>query len=145
MTSRAPRRLPSRERGATLLVVLVMLVILTLFSISVINLSNMNAKAVGNMQFRRTAEVVAQNVIEQVLSTSANFYSPTAAPVLAAGTTQGMTVTVGNRVCLGSDAAKGYSLAQAIVPEDDYWEFQVTVTDPVTSASTTDCGALPAR
>jgi Tfp pilus assembly protein PilX len=130
-----PNRGIARQRGATLLVVLVMLVVLTLFAVSVINLSNLNAKAVGNMQFREAAEGVAQNAIEQVLSNSANFYSPNAVPVIASNTTQGMTVTVSNRICLASDAATGYSLAQQIIPEDDYWEFQVTVTDPVSSAS----------
>jgi Tfp pilus assembly protein PilX len=130
------RALARQQQGATLLVVLIMLVVLTLFAVSVIRLSNLNAKAVANMQFREQAEVVAQNVIEQVLSNSANFYSPSAAPAIASNTTQGMTVAVGNRVCVGSESATGYSLAQQIVPEDDYWEFQVTVTDPVSSAST---------
>jgi hypothetical protein len=125
----------SREDGATLFVVLVMLVVLTLFALSVIQLSNLNAKAVGNMQFRKAVDVVSQSVIEQVLSSSANFYSPSAAPVIAAGTTQGMTVAVGNRICVASQAATGYSLAQQIIPEDDFWEFQVTVTDPISSAS----------
>jgi Tfp pilus assembly protein PilX len=129
-------RMPSRQTGATLLVVLVMLVVLTLFAVSVINLSNLNARAVGNMQFRKTSEVVAQNVIEQVMSSSANFYSPTAVPTIATNTTQGMTVAVGNRICVATQAATGYSLVQQIVPEDDYWEFQVTVTDPVSSAQT---------
>ena len=128
-----PRK--SREQGATLFVVLVMLVVLTLFAVSVITLSNLNAKAVGNMQFRKAVDIVAQNAIEQVISNSANFYSPTAAPTIAANTTQGMTVTVGNRVCVASQAATGYSLAQQIVPEDDYWEFPVTVADPISGGS----------
>jgi hypothetical protein len=46
-----------------------------------------------------------------------------------------MTVTVGNRVCLSSDVASGYSLAQSIVPEDNYWEVPVTVVDNVSGAS----------
>ena len=125
----------NREQGATLFVVLVMLVALTLFAVSVIELTNLNAKAVGNMQFRKAVDIVSQNVIEQVLSNSNNFYSPSSAPVIAAGTTRGMTVTVGNRVCVGSTAATGYSLAQQIIPEDDYWEFQITVTDPISSGS----------
>jgi hypothetical protein len=47
-----------------------------------------------------------------------------------------MTITVSNRVCLGATPATGYSLAQQLVPEDDYWDFQVTVTDNVTGANT---------
>lgn len=124
-----------RNQGATLFVVLIMLVVLTLFAVSVITLSNLNAKAVGNMQFRKAVDIVAQSAIEQVISSSANFYSPTAAPVIAANTTQGMNVAVSNRVCVASQAATGYSLAQQIVPEDDFWEFQVTVADPVSGGS----------
>jgi type II secretory pathway pseudopilin PulG len=117
-----------------LLVVLVMLVVLTLFAVAVINLSNLNAKAVGNMQQRKNAEVVAQGAIEQVLSTSASFYSPTAPVTISAPS--GMTIAVSNRVCTGATPAPGYSLAQQLVPEDDYWDFQVTVTDTVSGAST---------
>ena len=121
------------ERGATLVVVLIMLVVLTLFAISGINLSNLNMKAVGNAQFRKAAEVAGQSAIEQTLSSNASFYSPTAAVAIAAPS--GMTVTVGNRVCLSSDVATGYSLAQAIVPEDNYWEVPVTVVDNASGAS----------
>ena len=128
-------RFARRQQGATLVVVLVMLAVLTLFAVAVINLSNLNAKAVGNMQQRKNAESVAQGAIEQVLSTSANFYSPAAA-ITVAGLPTGMTATVSNRVCLGATPATGYSLAQALVPEDDYWDFQVTVTDNVTGANT---------
>ncbi len=128
------RRFAQRQRGATLVVVLVMLAVLTLFAVAVINLSSLNAKAVGNMQQRKSADIIAQGAIEQVLSTSANFYSPTAALTIAAPT--GVTVAVSNRICLGATPATGYSLAQLLVPEDDYWDFQVTVTDNVTGANT---------
>jgi Tfp pilus assembly protein PilX len=128
------RRFAQRQTGATLVVVLVMLAVLTLFAVAVINLSNLNAKAVGNMQQRKSADIIAQGAIERVLSTSANFYSPSAAITIAAPT--GVTVAVSNRVCLGATPATGYSLAQQLVPEDDYWDFQVTVTDSVTGANT---------
>jgi Tfp pilus assembly protein PilX len=128
------RRFAQRQKGATLVVVLVMLAVLTLFAVAVINLSNLNAKVVGNMQQRKNAEIVAQGAIEQVLSTSANFYTPNGAIAIAAPS--GMTITVSNRVCLGATPATGYSLAQQLVPEDDFWDFQVTVTDNVTGANT---------
>ena len=135
MSAPAPRRHAAcRQSGATLVVVLVMLAVLTLFAVAVINLSSLNAKAVGNMQQRKNAEIVAQGAIEQVLSTSASFYSPTAAVTITAPS--GMTIAVSNRVCLGATPATGYSLAQQLVPEDDYWDFQVTVTDNVTGANT---------
>jgi len=133
MSANRSLRHAGREQGATLVVVLIMLVVLTLFAVAVINLSNLNAKAVGNMQQRKNAEIVAQGAIEQVLNSSAPFYTPTAA--VAVTVPSGMAVTVSNRVCTGSAAATGYSLAQQLVPEDDYWDFQVTATDNVTGAS----------
>lgn len=123
-----------RQCGATLLVVLIMLVVLTLLVVSAINLSNLNMKAVGNMQYRRAAENAAQAAIEQVLNSSTNFYSPTAPVSVSAPT--GMSITVGPRICLGTDAATGYSLVQGLVPEDNYWEFQVTATDNLSGANT---------
>jgi Tfp pilus assembly protein PilX len=123
----------SKQHGATLFVVLVMLVVLTLFAVSAINLSNLNMKAVGNMQSRRSVDNLAQTAIERTLTTSANFYSPAAAVAVPAPS--GMTATVAPRVCLGSEAATGYSLSQSIVPEDNTWEIKVTVSDSVTSAS----------
>ena len=135
MTRRlANPRARAGQEGATLLVVLVMLVVLTLFAVAVINLSGMTAKAVGNMQWRKNAEIVAQGAIEQVLNSSAPFYSPATAVAISAPT--GMTVAVSNRVCLAATAAPANSLVQQLVPEDDHWEFQVTVTDTVSGAST---------
>jgi Tfp pilus assembly protein PilX len=120
-----------RQGGATLLVVLIMLVVLTLFALAAINISNVNMRIVGNMQNRTTAEATAQHAVEQVLSTGNYFYNPASA---VSGLATG--VTVANRICMGADAATGYSAAQAIVPEDTYWNVQVTVNDTLTGAST---------
>jgi Tfp pilus assembly protein PilX len=125
------RPLHAPQRGATLLVVLVMLVVLTLFAISAINISNVNMRIVGNMQNRTTAEAMAQTAIEQVLNSGDYFYNRASAVTgLASG------VTVAPRVCMGADAATGYSAAQPIVPEDTYWNVQVSVADTLTGAST---------
>jgi Tfp pilus assembly protein PilX len=125
------RPMPTAERGATLLVVLIMLVVLTLFAISAINISNVNMRIVGNMQQRTAAEAMAQTGVEQVLNSGAYFYAPSSAVAgLAAG------VTVAPRICLGADAATGYSAAQPIVPEDTYWNVQVSVADAITGAQT---------
>jgi Tfp pilus assembly protein PilX len=122
------------ERGATLLVVLVMLVVITLFAVSAINISNVNMKIVGNMQHRLMAEAAAQSAIETALNSATYYYNPSAPITVTAPS--GMNVTVGNRVCLGADAASGYSAAQQIVPEDTYWNVPVTVTDTLTGAAT---------
>lgn len=120
-----------RQRGATLLVVLIMLVVLTLFAISAINISNVNLRIVGNMQQRTTAEATAQTAVEQVLSNGTYFYNRTSSVTGLPSDT-----SVANRVCLHADAATGYSAAQPIVPEDTYWNVQVTVDDTVTGSKT---------
>ena len=119
------------QKGATLLIALIMLVVLTLFAVSAINLSTVNMKIVGNMQQRSATEMLALTAIETVLNSATPFYSPSAAVAVTAPTD--VTITVSNRVCLGADAASGYSAAQAIVPEDTYWDVTVTVVDAATN------------
>lgn len=123
---------PSRQRGISLLVVLVMLVVLTLFALSAINLSTSNLKVVGNMQARQINESVATQAVETVMGNISYFSSPTAAVPF---TSTGYTVTIGNRTCLFAAAATGYSAVIALAPEDTHWDFQVTVTDNTTGAS----------
>ena len=122
-----------RQSGATLIVVLIMLVILTLFAISAVNLSSSNLRVISNMQARKLVEQVGLQGSEQVMSSMANFTSPTGAVTVSAPT--GITVTVSTRVCQFATAAQGYSAVQPIVPEDTQWDYAVTVTDSVTNAS----------
>jgi len=126
-------RPPRRQQGATLVVVMIMLVILTLFAISAVNLSSSNLRVIGNMQARKLVEQVGLQGTEQVLSSMANFSSPTTAITVAAPT--GMTVTVSKRVCQFATAASGYSAVQPIVPEDTQWDYYITVSDSVTNAT----------
>jgi Tfp pilus assembly protein PilX len=128
------RRSMSRQRGATLIVVLIMLVILTLFAISAVNLSSSNLRVISNMQARKLVEQVGLQGSEQVMSSMANFTSPTAA-VTFTGLPTGVTVTASKRVCQIATAASGYSAVQPIVPEDTQWDYYVTVTDSITNAS----------
>lgn len=144
-------RFPRNERGATLFIALIMLVVLTMFAITAMNLSNVNLKIVGNMQSKKNVESVAQTTVEQIIGAYSNFGSPTAAVTidgqsLTSGTattmpsgsaSAGMVITVSNRTCQYTTPATGYSAVQGISPEDDTWIFTVTVSDPLTSASTT--------
>lgn len=129
-----PRHARHRQRGTTLLIVLVMLVVITLLGLAGIRMSNSSLLVVGNLQARRFAENVGQQAIEQVLNSIAPFNSPTASVSLAA--VAGMNVTVSNRSCLYSAPATGYSAVFALAPEDNIWEFQVDVTDTFTNART---------
>jgi Tfp pilus assembly protein PilX len=115
-----------------LLVVLVMLVVMTLLGIASIRMSSTSLLIVGNMQARRFVENQAQLAVEQVLSSIDPFNNPTSVPVIAAPA--GLTVAVGNRACVHSSPAAGYSAVAPISPEDNTWEFDVNVTDSFTGA-----------
>ena len=153
-----------RQRGTTLVVVLVMLVVLTLLAVAGMRMSNSSLQIVGNMQARRFVENVASQTIEDVMNSIAPFNSPTANVTLRTGGTTvsaqttlvvpppgiqpapiytslpspaGIKVAVYQRVCLFSVPAAGYSAVQPIVPEDNLWEFKVVVVDDFTQANTT--------
>lgn len=133
---RAPaRRSPERQRGTTLLVVLVMLVTITLLGIASIRISGSNMQIVGNMQARRFIENVGLQAVEQVLNSAVPFNSPTSA--ISVTVPAGVNApTVSARRCTYSAAATGYSAVAAISPEDNFWEFDVLVTDSLTGART---------
>ena len=124
-----------RQRGMTLLVVLVMLVVITLLGIASIRISGSNLLVVGNMQSRKLVENYGLQAIEQVMNSIAPFNAPTA-PV-AVTVPAGLTVSVSNRTCTFSAAAAGTSAVSPIAPEDNNWEFSVSVTDSFTGARTT--------
>ncbi len=123
-----------RQQGATLLVVLVMLVVITLLGIASIRISGSNLLVVGNMQSRKFVENYGLQAIEQVLNSIAPFNAPTSAVAVAAPA--GLTVSVSNRTCTFSAPAPGTSAVSTIAPEDNNWEFSVTVTDSFTGART---------
>jgi type II secretory pathway pseudopilin PulG len=59
-----------QQRGSTLIVALIMLVLLTLIAVSAINSTTSSIQVVGNAQFREEADAVAQQAIEQVISSN---------------------------------------------------------------------------
>jgi type IV pilus assembly protein PilX len=141
-----------REQGATLLVVLVMLVVLTLLGVAGMRMSTSSLQVVGNMQARKFAENVASQSIEDVMNSINPFNAPTGPVTLRTGGTTvtanpgvavslpspaGVTVTVSSRTCIASAPASGYSAVSTIAPEDNLWEFNVTVNDTFTKATST--------
>ncbi len=121
------------QRGATLLVVLVMLIVITLLGIAGIKMGTSSLQVVGNMQARKFVENHAQQAVEEVMNSIVPFNSPTSA-VSITGLPSGLSATVTNRICVYSAAASGYSAVSTIAPEDNIWEFEVTVTDSFTGA-----------
>lgn len=122
------------QRGATLLISLIMLVVLTLFAVAGFNLSSVNLKIAGNFQAQRGMEAVAQQAIEQVLSTSAAFKAPAVQTIAISG----FNVAVTAATCNFFRRADGFSKElEAIAPEDTDWELRASVTDALTGAQAT--------
>lgn len=131
---RPPKRLLRRQSGATLIIVLIMLVAITLLGIASIRMSSNSMLVVGNMQARRFAENIGNQAIEVVVGSAAYFNNPTSAVTFTPPA--GVTVTVDARTCVQTTPAAGYSAVSSISPEDNNWEFGVTVTDTFTGSRT---------
>jgi Tfp pilus assembly protein PilX len=132
----------SRQRGATLVVVLIMLAVITLFVVSMVRLSNTNMAVVGNMQEQRRLEAAAQQAIEDKISSITYFNDAIngtgtwAGGVTSVNTTvDGYTVTLSKPTCIYYQTAEGYSATSPISPEDTYWEQTVTSTDTAVSGA----------
>ena len=121
-----------RQQGMTLVIALVMLVVITILGISAIRMNSTSMLVVGNMQWRKSAENLAMIAVEQTMNSSTPFSSPTASVAFTAPA--GYTVIIGNRTCLRSTPASGYSALSAVAPEENYWEFNVAVSDSFTGA-----------
>ncbi len=141
-----------RQSGTTLLVVLVMLVVLTLLAIAGMRMSTSSLQIIGNMQGRKFTENVASQAMEDVMNSIGPFNNPAAAVTLRTGGTTtsaasntwvalpspaGLTVNISTRNCLFSAPASGYSAVSTIAPEDNLWEFTVSVRDSFTGSTST--------
>lgn len=67
-----------RQRGATLVVALIILILLTLFAVTSFNLGKSSLQTVGNMQHRNEATAAAQQAVEEAVSTTRLFQTPSA-------------------------------------------------------------------
>lgn len=148
-----------RQRGATLLVVLIMLVMVTLFVVSMIQLSGTNASVVGNMQAQKMVETEAAQAVE-IATNKYDFFSDAInnqnawagnkttltlaelwaayPPAGASGTTPAMqsTITISRPQCTFATTATGYSALSNVSPQDTAWDLQVNAVDSVTGAVT---------
>lgn len=129
-----PHSPPRAQRGAALLVALFLLVMMTMLAVSSINMSTVNLKIVGNMQWQKEMDAAAFEAIEQVLSQYTLFTSPAAAVV----NTAFGAVDVSAPVCIATKEAAGYTaVVTGTIPNDNIWDFSATVSDPLTGATTT--------
>lgn len=70
------RSFPNRQRGMTLFVGMIMLVLLMLMAISAYNLTRTNTAVTGNMQHRMETTNAAMQAIEETISTTQFFNTP---------------------------------------------------------------------
>ena len=124
----------NRQKGIVLVVTLILLVVLTLFVLSSTRLTTGNLRIVGNMQQRQAADALAQQTIEQVLSSIGPFYNPTTPLGILAPS--GYSITISNRACVRAVTAQGYSAVSGVAPDDTYWNLSVSVVDTITNTST---------
>jgi len=131
-----------RQRGATLLVSLIMLIVLTLFAITGFNLSSVNLKITGNYMMEKRMEAVAQQAIEQLISTKTAFNMAPAASTICVngglGCVGGYNVAMAVPKCAYATTAKGYSKKiDELALEDTTWEVRADVADALTGAKAT--------
>jgi Tfp pilus assembly protein PilX len=77
MIVRPPRFVPlHRQRGVTLLVAMIMMVLLTLLALTSANVSRSTIQVVGNMQSRDQNIAAARQVLEEAISSTRFFSTP---------------------------------------------------------------------
>ncbi|WP_019449181.1 PilX N-terminal domain-containing pilus assembly protein [Cupriavidus sp. BIS7] len=122
-----------KQAGISLVVGLVMLLVLTLLVVSAVRMGNSSLRVVGNHQVRAEATAAAQQAIEKIVSSSANFYTPVAQTFNIDINNDGVadyTVQTASPVCLQMLPADGYSYDfAASAPQDTYWDVAATATD----------------
>lgn len=109
-----------QQRGSTLLVALIMLVLLTLIAVSAINSTTSGIQIVGNAQHHEEAGAVAQQAIEQVISSNFTI-SPAASAISADVNNDGVadyTGQVHTPVCTSSMSLTNNQLHPLTDPAD---------------------------
>jgi len=107
---------------------------MTMLAISSINLSTVNLKIVGNMQWQKEMDAAVQDAIEQVMSQYTLFTTPATTTI---ATVIG-NVQVEQPVCISTNEAPGYTaVVTGTIPNDNIWDVKASITDSLTGATTT--------
>lgn len=124
---------PRRQEGAALIVALFILVMMTMLAISSINMSTVNLRIVGNMQWQKQMDAAAQEAIETVMSQYTLFTSPAATTIATAFG----PVSVDAPICISTNEAPGYTaVVTGTIPNDNIWDVKTSITDPLTGTTT---------
>ncbi len=136
----------ARQRGAVLIVALMMLLVMTTLGVSTMTTTNISLQLVQSQQRQQEASQAAQNSINYLLS-DIDYYVNNSTYLDGNGdftlsfptnVSNGMTVTVNGLQCLLQATSAGCSLLEgssAPCHPEYYWEADVSVTDPVSGAS----------
>lgn len=119
-----------RQRGVILVVSLLMIAVLALLAAASINLGSGEMLIVGNKQAQRASASAADAVIENSISNLNAFTAP--APLTE--TRDGINVTRTAPVCTADTTVAGFSLTNPLALQHNYYEFEVTASDPKTGA-----------
>lgn len=121
------------QAGVSLVVGLTMLVVLTLLVVSAVRLGSAGLRIAGNYQAKTEATAAAQQAIEKVVGSSANFYNPAPKSFDIDINNDGVadfTVQVSAPSCKQLLAADGYSYDfAASAPQDVFWDIAAVATD----------------
>lgn len=132
----------ANQRGMTLVVGLIMLLVITLFVVSAIRLSTANLRTVGNMQARNEAAAASQRAIEDMMSSTAAFTTPTAivpgTPVTVNVNKTDYSVSRATPVCVKTEPVTGNSYDNSgLALQDTYWDLEATAANSQSGASVT--------
>src|SRR5512135_1562909 len=128
----------SRQRGMTLVVGLIMLLVITLFVVSAIRLSTVSLRTVGNMQARSEAAAAGQRRIEDLMSSTTAFTSPSASTVIVPVNGVNYTVTTPVPACVKTVPVTGNSYDNSgLALQDTYWDVQNTAANAASGAAVT--------
>jgi hypothetical protein len=86
------------QRGATLIIAIIFLTLLMVTVAIAFRMSNVNLKAVGNMQGQAETQAAAEKAIERLISSDAIFITPAATNVAA--DENGVTVAIAAPQCI---------------------------------------------
>lgn len=138
------RPMQHNQHGATLVISLILLVMLTLFAVTSFNLGKSSMQTVGNMQHRNEAMSAAQQVLEETISTTRMFETPSA--IILNGD-PGCNGGAANTKCVDVNGDGGTDIIVTLTPTPSCIKAQPILNSNLdnTKASDTGCSVQAAQ